>query len=248
VGFETVETGSFVSPALIPQMKDSGEVISKLEKTDSRSRIMVLAGNLIGGKKAAGYNQVDRILFPYSASPEFLKRNINQTREQARATIQELKTVCDAARKELVVYLTMAFGNPYGDPWNPEIVLEEVRYLRQLGLKIIPLSDILGEVEPGRIGEVFTLLVGEFADLDLGVHLHARPGQGLEKIQAAWEAGVRRFDCVTGGFGGCPMASDRLVSNLDTYELIKFCTLHKLPHKLDLNALEEARKLLDSKF
>ena len=248
VGFDTVEVGSFVSPKYIPQMKDTGEVLSRLDLGESKSKIMVLVGNIRGCQQACEFPQIDEVIYPYSISPAFLKRNLNATIAEARATASEMIALCEQHHKELIVYLTLAFGNPYGDPWSIDLLIEEAEYLRSIGRKCIPLSDTLGTVSPGTLSSVLPVLTGNFPGIEFGVHLHCRPGEGEEKIKACWEAGIRRFDSVTGGFGGCPMASDEMVSNLDTFELIGYCGKNDIPHNLDLEALDEAKRFLNSKF
>ena len=175
-GFDTVEVGSFVSHTAIPQMKDTEEVIRGLDYENCRSRIMVLVANTQGGLKAAEFGQIDYLLYPYSISPTFLKRNINAGKEKARGTIQDLLEISAKRQKQLIVYLTMGFGNPYGDKWSPDLVLDEAGYLYELGLRIIPLSDILGNVSPETILEVYKPLISAFPDVEFGIHLHARPG------------------------------------------------------------------------
>ncbi len=246
VGFDTVEAGSFVSPDAIPQMRDTAEVLRGLENTGKGgegSRIMVLAGNKTGGEKAAAFDVVDIVLYPFSVSETFLKRNLNADFDKARASIYDLRELCDKANKELMVYLTMGFGNPYGDAWHPDIVAGWVDFLFRLGLTTIPLSDILGTVTPAIIKQVFGLLVPSFPDVEFGFHLHTRPGEWHEKVEAAYHAGIRRFDTVTGGFGGCPMADDELVSNLDTMDLIKYCEEVGVDHGLNLSELAVAQRI-----
>ena len=246
VGFDTVEAGSFVSPDAIPQMRDTAEVLRGLENTGKRgegSRIMVLTGNKTGGEKAASFDLVDIILYPFSVSETFLKRNLNADFDKARASVYDLRELCDKSEKELIVYLTMGFGNPYGDAWHPDIVAGWVDFLFRLGLTTIPLSDILGTVTPATIKQVFGLLLPSFPDVEFGIHLHARSGEWHEKVEAAYHSGIRRFDTVTGGFGGCPMADDELVSNLDTMDLIRYCEEVGVDHGLNLSELAVAQRI-----
>jgi len=259
-GFDTIEAGSFVSRKVIPQMVDTSNVLRGLDKTGSKSRIMALVVNKSGGMRAvrqgtpnchpstpktqngmrnAEQVTVDDILFPFSASPTFLKRNLNASVDRAKGTIYELMEICELHNKKLIVYLSMSFGNPYGDKWAPGIIEEYAGYLYDLGLRIIPLSDILGEVEPDTITEVYKRVIKSFPDVEFGFHLHSRPGDEYQKIDAAWHSGVRRFDTVTGGFGGCPMASDQMVSNLDTFALIDYCEKNGIGHGLDVGVLRE---------
>lgn len=258
-GFDTIEAGSFVSEKAIPQMHDTAEVLKHIDISGSNSRIMVLVGNKRAGLEAVKsvsriqnskfgiqnleeQGSVDDILYPFSISPSFLKRNLNTDIDRAKGTILDLMETCDKYKKRLIVYLTMAFGNPYGDKWDPGIVEEWAGFLYELGHRVIPLSDILGEVTPELITTVYSRLVRTFPGVEFGFHLHSRKGGEYEKIDAAWNSGVRRFDTVTGGFGGCPMADDHLVGNLDTFALIEYCKKNGIEHGLDLSQLQKARE------
>jgi hydroxymethylglutaryl-CoA lyase len=261
-GFDTVEAGSFVSQKVIPQMADTSHVLRGIDKTGSNSRVMVLVVNKRGAMRAVRQGTtncnpgirkvelgirnpesgiiVDDLLFPFSASPTFLKRNLNASTDQAKGIIRELMEVCDQHKKRLIVYLSMSFGNPYGDPWDPGIIEEYAGYLYGLGHRIIPLSDIMGEVDPETINNVFSRVIKAFPDVEFGAHFHSLPGAEYPKIDAAWKAGVRRFDTVTGGFGGCPMAADHMVSNLNTFALVDYCEKNGIDHGLDVEVLREA--------
>lgn len=259
-GFDTVEAGSFVSQKVIPQMADTAHVLRGLDKSGSRSRIMALVVNRRGAMRAVRQGtpgchpkngspkpgtrnpeqaNIDDLLFPFSTSPTFLRRNLNADIDKAKGTIMELLEICDLHKKRLIVYLSMSFGNPYGDKWDPGIVEEYAGYLYELGLRVIPLSDILGEVTPERITAVYSRVIGAFPGAEFGFHLHSLPGKEYEKIDAAWKAGVRRFDTVTGGFGGCPMASDHMVANLNTFALMNYCEKNGIAHGLDVEVLRE---------
>jgi len=260
-GFDTVEAGSFVSEKVIPQMADTSRVLQGLDVTGSRSRVMVLVVNKRGAMRAVRQGSekckpvplnlepgtrnmeqasIDDLLFPFSTSPTFLKRNLNASVDQAKATISDLLAVCDLYKKRLIVYLSMSFGNPYGDKWDPGIVEEYAGYLYEMGLRIIPLSDILGEVKPAVISEVYSRVIRSFPEVEFGFHLHSLPGHEYELIDAAWKAGVSRFDTVTGGFGGCPMAADKMVANLNTFALINYCEKNGIDHGLNVDLLREA--------
>ena len=243
-GFDTVEVGSFVSKAVIPQMADTAGVLQGLDVSGSKSRIMVLVGNKQGGGEAGKLGGVDDLLYPFSVSPSFLKRNLNIDIDRAKGTIHDLMEICDLHKKRLIVYLTMAFGNPYGDKWDPGIVEDWAGYLYELGHRIIPLSDILGNVTPETITQVYSRLIKSFPEVEFGIHLHSKPGEEYDKIDAAWKAGVRRFDSVTGGFGGCPMADDHLVGNLDTFALVDYCEKNGIEHGLDAELLGKVREVM----
>ena len=259
-GFDTVEAGSFVSRKVIPQMADTTQVLRGIDRSASKSRVMALVVNKAGAMRAVRQGTsnckpvsqilepgtwnleqitVDDLLFPFSSSPTFLKRNLNATVDQAKATIADLLEICDEHKKRLIVYLSMSFGNPYGDPWDPGIVEEYCGYLYDLGLRIIPLSDILGEVKPEIITKIYSQVIKSFPEVEFGFHLHSLPGNEYEAIDAAWQAGVRRFDTVTGGFGGCPMASDHMVANLNSFALIDYCQKNGIDHGLDVEVLRE---------
>jgi hydroxymethylglutaryl-CoA lyase len=182
---------------------------------------------------------IDDLLFPFSISPTFLKRNLNADVDRAKGTIMDLLEICDQHKKRLIVYLSMSFGNPYGDKWDPGIVEEYAGYLYELGLRVIPLSDILGEVEPETITRVYSRVIKSFPDIEFGFHLHSLPGGEYARIDAAWKAGVRRFDTVTGGFGGCPMASDQMVANLNTFALVDYCEKNGIAHGLKSGVLKQ---------
>ena len=260
-GFDTVEAGSFVSPKVIPQMADTSQVLRGIAKSGSKSRVMALVVNTKGAMRAVRQGtpnchpktinpesgirnpeqtSVDDLLFPFSTSPTFLKRNLNASVDQAKATISDLLEVCDLYKKRLIVYLSMSFGNPYSDKWDPGIVEEYAGYLYEMGLRIIPLSDILGEVKPAVISEVYSRVIRSFPEVEFGFHLHSLPGHEYELIDAAWKAGVSRFDAVTGGFGGCPMAADKMVANLNTFALINYCEKNGIDHGLNVDLLREA--------
>jgi hydroxymethylglutaryl-CoA lyase len=245
-GYDTVEVGSVVSPKAVPQMADTSDVLKGLDLSGPRSKIMVLAGNEQGGLEAAEFPQVDCILYPFSFSPAFLKRNLNSDIVRAKEAISNLRSICGSSNKELIVYLTMAFGNPYGDPWSAQMVSDWAGYLISEGIKIIPLSDITGDVTPERITEVFSTLFREYQDVEFGIHLHCKPDDYFAKVNAAWQAGVRRFDTVLGGFGGCPFAGDQLVSNLDTWSLMTYFEKIGLDSGLDKDMLRMAENSLPS--
>ena len=240
-GFDTVEVGSFVSEKAIPQMRDTAEVLGGLDLTRTTSKIMVLAGNSKGAQPAAEFSQVDDIIYPFSVSPTFLRKNINSDFEKSKTEINKILEICFKYNKRLIVYLTMGFGNPYGDPWSPGIVEEWTGYLYNLGQRIIPLSDILGNVTPEIITSVYSRLIKSFPDVEFGIHLHAHPGIYYDKVDAAYKCGVRRFDSVVGGIGGCPMADDELVGNLNTFDLIEYCEKSAINHSISLPVLRKAR-------
>ncbi len=243
-GFDTVEVGSFVSPKAIPQMADTAEILKGLDYSDTRSKIAVLVANLKGGRMAVEFEQVDEIFYPFSTSPTFLKKNLNTTLAEAEKTIDGLQELSVHSGKELVAFISLAFGDPYGDEWSVELVYNWVESLVAKGIKKIPLADTIGDIAPEVIYEVCTQIVGDFPDIEFGLHAHALPGQGKDKIDAAYRCGIRRFDTVIGGLGGCPMTDKELVGNLDTKTLISYCEEQNIPLNLNGDFLEKAAEVI----
>jgi hydroxymethylglutaryl-CoA lyase len=247
-GFDNVDCGSFVSPKAIPQMADTKEVISLLEPLNDETKIMVLVGNLRGGLQASAESKVNTIAFPYSVSATFLKKNLNTTPEAAWETILDLKGVCAKSGKELRVYLTMAFGNPYGDDINDEIVKQDVEKFYNEGIRDLVFSDITGHAVPGNVERLCSELIQSFHGANFGIHLHAKPNDWQDKIEAAWRAGIRNFESVLGGFGGCPMTGYELLGNLDTQNLVDWCKQNHISHNLNESALNEAKLIINEVF
>jgi hydroxymethylglutaryl-CoA lyase len=240
-GFDTVEVGSFVSPRTIPQMADTAEVLEKLDYSKTNSKIAVLAANLKGGKLAAQFEVVDQIFYPFSTSPTFLKKNLNTTVAEAEATVDGLQDLCVKSGKELVAFISLPFGDPYGDPWSIELVNKWVEKLVEKGIRKIPLADTIGNVDPKVIDKVFGSVVPNFPDIEFGLHAHAYPGKGKSKIAAAWKHGVKRFDTVIGGLGGCPMTDKELVGNLSLESLITWSESEGVETGLHMENLAKAR-------
>lgn len=243
VGFDILDFGSFVSPNAIPQLKDTAEVISLLDVSQTKTALMAIVGNVKGGIRAAGFPEIGYIGFPFSFSETFLKRNLNSTIEQARKTVDELHNICLKNNKKLLTYISMAFGNPYGDTWSIELILQWARYFENMGIEIIALSDIIGIADDGLIGDVFKALQPEITKPEVALHLHTQPHNWYKKVDAAYKNGCRRFDGVTGGLGGCPMTGYELLGNLDTQNLIGFCDENKIEHGLNLQEYEKAKNL-----
>jgi hydroxymethylglutaryl-CoA lyase len=216
VGFDTIDFGSFVSPKAIPQMRDTKEVLDQLDLSSTKSKLLAIVANVRGGEEACRYPDVDFIGFPLSISETFQKRNTNQSIAEALNTLNDLNNVADKSGKALVAYISMGFGNPYQDPYDPETVLKFSGILKAIGVNIISLADTIGVAEPKQIQTLFTSLTDEFKEIEFGVHLHSTPTRAKEKIVAAVAAGCKRFDGALLGFGGCPMADDELVGNIDT--------------------------------
>lgn len=215
VGFDTIDIGSFVSAKAIPQLADTAEVLSRIDSSGSRSKLLVIVANERGAEEAVKQESVTYLGYPFSISETFQQRNTNTSIEGSWSRIARIAEIARTANKELVVYISMAFGNPYGDPWNPEVALHWVdRLTKELGAGIIALSDTVGVAEPADITNMFSALIPALPQVEFGAHLHCRPDNWKIKTDAAWNAGCRRFDGAIKGYGGCPMAEDELVGNL----------------------------------
>jgi hydroxymethylglutaryl-CoA lyase len=244
IGFDTVEVGSIVSRKLLPQMADTMEVIRKADFSGTRSNRMVLVVNKKGAEIISDVKEITHISYPHSISPTFLKKNLNSTTEQSLETVSEIANLCDKSGKQLVIYISMAFGNPYGDTWNMEILKEGIQILKKIGVKIIPLSNVAIEIDHQLIREIFSLLIPEFPSIELGLHLHTTNKDWQENVLAAYESGCRRFDSVINGYGGCPMTGKEMLGNLKTENLVEFAGDHGLAGNIDSDALKEASRLV----
>ena len=242
-GFNTVEVGSLVSPKAIPQMADTTEVLEKLNYSNTKSRIAVLVANKSGGKKAMDFDVIDDLIFPFSVSETFLKKNINQDFKEVEKTIDFLQNLCTKNSKQLLPYLSMGFGNPYGDEWSLEVLHFWTEKFIAKGINIIPVSDIMGEANTNKIFKVFNFLKTEFPQTEFGLHLHSQKETAKEKIDAAWQAGVRRFDTVLGGLGGCPMTGKELIGNLPLSTLTNYCEENEIVTGLDLKVVEQLKTM-----
>ncbi len=240
VGFDTVEIGSFISAKSIPQLADTEEVIHGIDTAGTNSKIMVLVANEKGADKAVNFQCIDYLLFPFSASPTFLKRNINSDFTRSFRAIHKIMELCDKCSKKLIVYITMGFGNPYGDDWSIDMVVDWAGRLYELGSRIIPLSDITGEATTEKIENVYNQLITCYPDVEYGLHLHATKEDWYDKVDAAYRSGCRRFDTVLGGVGGCPMTGKELLSNLDTSKLLSYLDDKHISYSLNKDELNRA--------
>ncbi len=222
VGFDTIDFGSFVSPRAIPQMADTGEVVKALQTGKSASKLLAIVANTRGAQDAVLYNEIGVLGFPFSISETFQLRNTNSTIEASLETVREIQELCLKNRKTLVVYISMGFGNPYGDAYTEGIVMQWVEKLVSMDIPVISVADTVGIASPEQISSVISALIPAFPGTEIGVHLHSAPGSRVAKIDAALEAGCRRFDGAIKGIGGCPMAGNDLVGNMDT----EFMTAH----------------------
>lgn len=222
VGFDTIDFGSFVSEKAIPQLRDTEAVLEKLDLSTSRSKLLAITANLRGAETAAAFDKISYIGFPFSISETFQRRNTNSSIAQSVETVKQLLDTCDRNGKEAVIYLSMGFGNPYGDEWNMEIVEKWTDVLVDAGAGILALSDTTGVSTPEKISQILPSLLAHYSGAEIGIHLHSTPDTRAEKLEAAYAAGCRRYDSALKGFGGCPMASDSLTGNMATEDLIRF--------------------------
>ena len=222
VGFEVLDFGSFVSPRAIPQLRDTAAVLAGLDLSQTRTKLLAIVANQRGAEQAASHPEINYLGFPLSVSETFQRRNTNQTSAEALADVAAMHELCARRGKTLVVYLSMGFGNPYGDPYSPALVADFTAQLAALGVGIVALSDTIGVSTPALITPLFTELIPAFPNMAFGAHLHTTPATWLEKMRAAYQAGCRRFDGAIGGIGGCPMASDVLTGNMATENLVAF--------------------------
>ena len=227
VGFDTLDFGSFVSPKAIPQMVDTAEVLARLDLSQTRSKLLAIIANTKGAELAAVHKEIQYLGFPFSISENFQMRNTHKTIAESIITLQEILAIADQSDKEVVAYLSMGFGNPYGDPWNVEIVGEWTEKLAGMGVKILSLSDTVGSSTPEVIDYLFSNLITKYPEIEFGAHLHTTPNKWFEKVDAAYKAGCRRFDGAIQGFGGCPMAKDDLTGNMPTEKLLSYFTTQK---------------------
>ncbi len=222
VGFDTLDFGSFVSPKAIPQLKDTAEVLSRLDLSNTKTKLLAIIANQRGAEEAAAYSEITFLGFPFSVSEEFQKRNTNSTIEESLKRVEDIQELCLKKNKSLVIYISMGFGNPYGDPWSAKLVSNWVKRLADMGISIIALSDTVGVSNPENIKELFSFLIPEMPNVEFGAHLHSLKTNWEEKVHAAYEAGCLRFDSAMRGIGGCPMAKDELVGNLATENLVSY--------------------------
>jgi hydroxymethylglutaryl-CoA lyase len=248
VGFDTVEVGSIVSRTLIPQMADTLEVLQQLDYSTTHSNRMVLVVNTKGAEILSGVKEVTHLSYPFSVSSTFLKKNLNTTTVQSLQTVSEIANICERSGKTLVIYISMAFGNPYGDPWNLGLLMGGIHQLKKLGIKIIPLSNVALEIGHDLIRKVFSNLIPEFPSTEFGLHLHTSNKDWHENVMAAYEAGCRRFDSVVSGYGGCPMTGKEMLGNLKTENLVEFARSQGKAGNLDMKALDEAYQLVVPTF
>ena len=240
VGFDSIDFGSFVSPKTIPQMQDTAAVLEQLDLSTTKSKLLAIIANVQGAKEAASHQPIQYLGFPFSISENFQMRNTHKTIKESLVALNEILEIADVSKKEVVGYLSMGFGNPYGDPWNEEIVGEWTQKLIGMGVKIISLSDTVGSSTPEMITHLFSNLIPKYPEVEFGAHLHTTPDKWFEKIDAAYRSGCRRFDGAIQGFGGCPMATDQLTGNMPTEKLFSYFTAKKEITSLNAMSFESA--------
>lgn len=251
VGFDTIDFGSFVSPKAIPQMVDTAKVLSQLDLSSTASKLLAIVANVRGAQNACLHPEINYLGYPFSISENFQMRNTHKTITQSVDILNDILELADKSNKELVVYISMGFGNPYGDPWNVDIVSEWTERFNKMGVQILSLSDTIGSSTPQSIFHLFSNLIPQYSHIEFGAHLHTTPSKWFEKVDAAFNAGCHRFDGAVQGFGGCPMAKDELTGNMPTEKLLSYFTSKQLN---SLNALSfesafnEASKIFKNYF
>jgi hydroxymethylglutaryl-CoA lyase len=249
VGFDTIDAGSFVSEKAVPQMKDTAEVLRRLNLSGANSRLLSIVANSRGAETAAEFDEIHYLGFPFSISETFQQRNTNSSIEESLSRVEEIANIAARAKKELVVYVSMAFGNPYGDEWSPEIAIRwSERLFNELGVKILALSDTIGASTPESIKALFGALIPAIPSVEFGAHLHTTPETYREKLEAAFLAGCRRFDGAIKGYGGCPMAADELTGNMPTEMMRHYFTESGIDLKLDDAAFNESMMIASQVF
>ena len=247
VGFDTIDFGSFVSPKAIPQMRDTADVLAQLDLSTTTSKLLAIIANIRGANEASQFEEIHYLGYPFSISENFQMRNTHKTIEESIETLDEILNIADRTNKEVVAYLSMGFGNPYGDPWNEEIVGNWTDKLSQMGVKILSLSDTIGSSTPEVIHYLFQHLIPAYPAIEFGAHLHTTPNKWHEKVDAAFKAGCNRFDGAIKGYGGCPMAKDELTGNMPTEKLLSYFTSIKVDTGTKPMSFESAyNKALDT--
>ncbi|OIQ37812.1 MAG: hydroxymethylglutaryl-CoA lyase [Bacteroidetes bacterium MedPE-SWsnd-G1] len=240
VGFDTIDFGSFVSPKAIPQMRDTADVLSRLDLSKTSSKLLAIVANVRGANDACAFEEIDYLGYPFSISEIFQMRNTGKTISESLIILDELLNLASKTKKEVVAYLSMGFGNPYGDPWNVDIVSEWTEKLSEMGVKTLSLSDTIGVADGETIEYLFTNLIPKYPKIEFGAHLHTTPDSWHEKVDAAYKGGCLRFDGAIKGYGGCPMAKDDLTGNMPTEKLVSYFTQQRANTNLNPLAFESA--------
>ena len=242
VGFDTIDFGSFVSHKAIPQMQDTAAVLNKLDLSHTKTKLLAIIANTRGAENACGFEEISYLGFPFSISETFQMRNTNSTIESSLVRLEEIQNLCIKSNKQLLVYISMAFGNPYGDSWHADIASQWCLKINKMGVKHLALADTFGSSNQESIKQLFSTILPELKNSQIAAHLHSSKDKSLEKIKAAFESGCRSFDVAIHGFGGCPMAKDELIGNIATEDLETFAINNKIQlslNKIELNAAYE---------
>jgi hydroxymethylglutaryl-CoA lyase len=248
VGYDTIDFGSFVSPKSIPQLKDTADVLAQLDLSGAKSKLLAIVANQRGAEDATKFEEIQYLGYPFSISETFQQRNTNSSIEESLVRLEDVQELCVKNNKKLVTYISMGFGNPYGDPFHEDIVASWIERLRGIDLKIFALSDTIGVSEPTIISRLFSTLIEEYPDLEIGAHLHTTPETWKEKVKAAYENGCKRFDGAMLGFGGCPMAADDLTGNMATENLVSYFNENNVDLGLNNELFEKARAEANNVF
>lgn len=248
VGFDTIDFGSFVSPKLIPQMRDTSSVLENINFNGTKTKLLAIVANTRGAFEACKYDAITYLGFPLSVSETFQLRNTNKTIGEALNALEEIKNACDRSNKKLVTYISMGFGNPYNDPYDVDLVIGFVDVLKTLGSDVISIADTIGVSSPQSIATLFDLITRQYPKLEVGAHLHSTPHTANEKIEAAYKSGCKRFDGAILGFGGCPMAEDELVGNLATEKIIDYLESEGVKSEIDMLELGKAIQMAGEIF
>ena len=243
VGFKTIDFGSFVSPKAIPQMQDTADVLEQLDLSAGNSKLLAIIANTRGAQDACKFEEISYLGFPFSISETFQQRNANSSIAESLVRVQEIQELCLKHNKKLLVYISMAFGNPYGDAWHADIAIDWCKKLNKLGINDLALADTTGSSTPETIKQLFTALLPELKTVELGAHLHSTSDKSLEKIKAAYESGCRNFDVAIHGFGGCPMAAEDLTGNIATESLESYANSNKIDLGLNTTELYKAYEM-----
>lgn len=243
VGFDTLDFGSFVSHKTIPQMADTAEVLKHLQYKISPTNLLAIVANIRGAREALQQEGIRYLGFPFSISETFQLRNTNKTIAASLESVKKIQELCNKYKKELVIYISMGFGNPYGDPYDKDVVIQWVNAIATLGVRIISLADTVGVADPENISYLFSHIVPEFPGVEFGAHFHSAPVSREEKLAAAYDNGCRRFDVAINGIGGCPMTDDELVGNMATESLLFFLKKRNIPAPIDWRAFKEAQEI-----
>ena len=239
-GFDTVDFGSFVSPKAIPQMRDTAEVLSRLDLSETQSKLLAIVANTRGAEDASKFPEIDYLGYPFSISENFQMRNTHKTIAESVKVLKSILEIAQVSNKSVVAYLSMGFGNPYGDPWSTDIVGEWTEKLADLGVKVLSLSDTVGSSTPEVIEELFSSLIPKYPAMEFGAHLHTTPNAWYEKVHAAVKGGCQRFDGAIQGFGGCPMAKDDLTGNMQTEKILSYLNSKHIDNSIRMTSFESA--------